>query len=211
MAIEILSQRHADEIRLRPLTIDETGIATTLILGGELPRPRDVVEAVHERTNGIPLHMKSCSPRRRRGRADGRRIREAHVPDTIGDAVLVRLERRSPEAREVVRAGAVIGRCFRPDVLAGVMDRPMAEPDPPLQSCEQAAILYPSSMSTAATTTSATSCCATRSTTHSRQLLRRFHAHAAEFVMTLEASSVVHASRHYEEAGSRREAYRLPP
>ena len=53
----ILGQRHADEIKLRPLTLEETGIATTLILGGELPAPREVVEAVHERTNGIPLHI----------------------------------------------------------------------------------------------------------------------------------------------------------
>jgi hypothetical protein len=53
----LLSQRHAEEIRLRRLTIEETAIATTLILGGELPAPHDVVEAVHERTNGIPLHI----------------------------------------------------------------------------------------------------------------------------------------------------------
>ena len=53
----ILSQRHAEEIRLRTLTMEETGMATTLILGGELPAPRDVVEAVHDRTNGIPLHI----------------------------------------------------------------------------------------------------------------------------------------------------------
>ena len=38
--------------------------------------------------------------------------------------------------------------------------------------------------------------------------LRRFHAQAAEFVMSLEASSVVHASRHYELAGLRSQAYR---
>src|SRR5574338_456179 len=79
----ILSQRHADEVKLRPLTLEETGMATTLILGEELLAPLDEDD-----------------------RADGRRIREAHVPDTIGDAVLVRLERLSLEAREVARAGA---------------------------------------------------------------------------------------------------------
>jgi DNA-binding CsgD family transcriptional regulator len=206
----ILSQRHADEIRLRPLTIDETGIATTLILGGELPAPRDVVEAVHERTNGIPLHIEELlAALDAEARADGRRIREAHVPDTIGDAVLVRLERLSPEAREVARAGAVIGRCFRPDVLAGVMDLPMTELDPPLQELEQAAILYPFQYVDGGYYD------------FRHQLLRdaiydalppsqlrRFHAHAAEFVMTLEASSVVHASRHYEKAGLRSQAFR---
>ncbi|HEV2006063.1 MAG TPA: LuxR C-terminal-related transcriptional regulator, partial [Candidatus Limnocylindrales bacterium] len=38
--------------------------------------------------------------------------------------------------------------------------------------------------------------------------LRKFHAQAAEFVMTLEASSIVHASRHYERAGLRPQAFR---
>src|SRR5262245_3536930 len=206
----ILAQRHADEIRLRPLTIDETGIATTLILGGELPAPRDVVEAVHERTNGIPLHIEELlAALEPDARADGRLIREAHVPDTIGDAVLVRLDRLSPEAREVARAGAVIGRCFRPDVLAGVMDLPMAELDGPLQELEDAAFLYPFQYVDGGYYD------------FRHQLLRdaiygalppsqlrRFHAHAAEFVLTLGASSVVHASRHYEKAGLRSQAFR---
>ena len=68
----LLSQRHAEEVAARPLTLEETGIATTLILGGELPAPRDVVEAVHERTNGIPLHIEELLARPRRRRSDGR-------------------------------------------------------------------------------------------------------------------------------------------
>ena len=206
----ILGQRHAEEVRLRPLTVEETAIATTLILGGELPAPRDVVEAVQERTNGIPLHIEELlAALDEEGRADGRRIREAHVPDTIGDAVLVRLGRLSDEARTLARAGAVIGRCFTPDVLAGVVDRPLIELEPTLQELEDAAIIYPFQY-----------------IDHGyydfrHQLLRdaiygavppsqlrRFHAQAAEFVMSLEASSVVHASRHYEQAGLRSQAFR---
>ena len=68
----LLSQRHAEEARLRPLTLDETGIATTLILGGELPAPRDVVEAVYERTNGIPLHIEELLAALDDDRSDGR-------------------------------------------------------------------------------------------------------------------------------------------
>jgi DNA-binding CsgD family transcriptional regulator/predicted RecB family endonuclease len=206
----ILSQRHANEVRLRPLTVEETAIATTLIIGGELPAPRDVVDAVQERTNGIPLHIEELlAALDDDARADGRRIREAHVPDTIGDAVLVRLGRLSDDARAVARAGAVIGRCFSPDVLAGVVDRPLGELEPTLQELQDAAIIYPFQY-----------------IDHGyydfrHQLLRdaiydavppsqlrRFHAQAAEFVMGLEASSVVHASRHYELAGLRSQAYR---
>jgi DNA-binding CsgD family transcriptional regulator/tetratricopeptide (TPR) repeat protein len=206
----ILGQRHADEVKLRPLTLEETGMATTLILGGELPAPREVVEAVHERTNGIPLHIEELlAALDEEDRSDGRHIREAHVPDTIGDAVLVRLGRLSSGAQDVARAGAVIGRCFRPDVLAGVMDRPLPELEPALAELEDAAILYPFQyvdggyydfrhqlLRDAIYGALAPS------------QLRRFHAQAAEFVMTLEASSVVHASRHYEAAGLRSQAFR---
>ena len=205
----LLSQRHAEEARLRPLTLDETAIAATLILGGELPAPRDVVEAVHERTNGIPLHIEELlAALDDDARADGRRIREAHVPDTIGDAVLARLSRLSDEARMVARAGAVVGRCFSPDVLAGIVDRPWRELEPMVNELVDAAILHPFNY-----------------IDHGyydfrHQLLRdavygsvppselrRFHAQAAEFVMSLEAASVVHASRHYEQAGLRPQAY----
>src|SRR5262245_46908543 len=83
----LLSQRAADEIRLRPFTEDETGLATTLILGGELPASREVVEAVQERTNGIPLHIEELlAALEPDDRAEGRRLRDAHVPDTISAA-----------------------------------------------------------------------------------------------------------------------------
>jgi DNA-binding CsgD family transcriptional regulator len=206
----ILGQRQAEEVRLLPLTVEETGIATTLILGGELPAPADVVEAVHERTNGIPLHIEELlAALDDKARADGRRIREAHVPDTIGDAVLARMEKLSDDARAVARAGAVIGRCFRPDVLAGLVDRPLVELEPTLQELEDAAIIRPFNYVDEGYYD------------FRHQLLRdaiygaippsqlrRFHARAAEFVMTLEASSVVHASRHYERAGLRPQAFR---
>ena len=206
----ILSQRHAEELRLRPLTIDETGMAATLILGGELPAPRDVVEAVHERTNGIPLHIEELLAALDDGaRADGRLIHDAHVPDTIGDAVLARLERLSADARNVVQAGAVIGRCFTPDVLAGVMDRPLAELEPALQELEDAAIIYPFQYIDHGYYDFRHQLLrdAIYDTVPPSQL-RRFHAQAAEFVMRLEASSVVHASRHYERAGLRPQAFR---
>jgi DNA-binding CsgD family transcriptional regulator len=206
----LLSQRIAEEVRLRPLTLEQTGIATTLILGGELPAPKDVVEAVHERTNGIPLHIEellaALDPA---DRADGARIRQAHVPDTISDAVLARLARLSEDARSVARAGAVIGRCFSPDVLAGVVGRPLSDLEPTIEELVGAGILYPFDYIDQGYYD------------FRHQLLRdaiygdvppsqlrRFHAHAAEFVMGLEAASIVHASRHYERAGLRPQAFR---
>ena len=206
----LLSQRHADEVRLRPLTLDETAIATTLILGGELPAPRDVVEAVHERTNGIPLHIEELlAALDDEARTDGRQIRDAHVPDTIGDAVLARLGRLSEEARTVARAGAVIGRCFSPDVIAGMVDRPLAELEPTLQQLVDAAIIRPFNYIDQGYYDFRHQLLrdAVYGSVPPSQL-RKFHAQAAEFVMTLEASSIVHASRHYERAGLRPQAFR---
>jgi DNA-binding CsgD family transcriptional regulator len=206
----MLSQRDAREARLQPLTLEQTAVATTLILGGQLPAPRDVVEAVYERTNGIPLHIEELlGARDDEARTDGRRIREARVPDTIGDAVLARLARLSDDARTVARAAAVVGRCFSPDVMAGMVDRPPADLEPTIEELVEASILYPFDYvdkgyydfrhqllrdAVYGTLTPA--------------LLRRFHAQAAEFGMTLEGANVIHASRHYERAGLRPQAFR---
>ncbi len=206
----LVGQRHAQEVTLTPLTVEETGVATTLILGGELPAPREVVEAVHERTNGIPLHIEELlAALDDEARTDGAKIRDAHVPDTIGDAVLARLTRLSVDARLVARAGAVVGRCFTPDALAGILDRPLAELEPMLEELVDAAILRPFDYIDVGYYD------------FRHQLLRdaiyssvspsqrrRFHAQAAEFVMALESSSIVHASRHYERAGLRAQAFR---
>ena len=206
----LLSQRQAEEVRLRNLTLEETGVATTLILGGELPAPKEVVAAVHARTNGIPLHIEELlSALDDETRLDGRLIRDAHVPDTIGDAVLARFARLSDDARAVARAGAVVGRCFSPEVLSGIVGRPIAELEPTIDELVNAAFLRPFNYIDEGYYD------------FRHQLLRdaiydsippsqlrRIHARTAEFVMNLEASSVVHASRHYDRAGLRPEAFR---
>lgn len=206
----LLSQRNAEEVKLRRLTPEETGIATTLILGGDLPAPSDVVDAVFRRTNGIPLHIEELlAALEPEDRAEGQRILQAHVPDTIGDAVLVRLDRLSDEARTIARAGAVVGRCFSPEVVAGVVGRPLSELEPSIQELVDAAILYPFDYVDEGyfdfrhqllrdVIYSATP----------QSQRRRYHAQAAEFVMALQGSSIVHASRHYERAGLRPQAFR---
>jgi DNA-binding CsgD family transcriptional regulator len=206
----LLSQRDAEEFRLQPLTLEQTAIATTLILGGELPAPRDVVDAVHERTNGIPLHIEELlGALDDDARTDGRRIREAHVPDTIGDAVLARLSRLSDEARLVARAGAVLGRCFSPDVIAGMVDRPLAELESTIDELVEASFLLPFNYIDQGYYDFRHQLL--RDAVYGSlppSQLRRFHAQAAEFGMALEGANVIHASRHYERAGLRPQAFR---
>jgi DNA-binding CsgD family transcriptional regulator len=204
----LLTQRLAEEARLAPLTLDQTALMTTLIVATGLPAPREVVAAVHERTDGIPLHIEELlGAIGEDARADGRAIREATVPATIEDAVLARFERLSPAGRAVAQAGAVIGRCFVQDVLAGVMDAPRAELDGPLRELVDQAFLDPPS--------------ARGLYDFRHQLLRdalyrsvsptdlrRLHARVGEFGAELEGASEIHASVHFERAGMRTQAFR---
>lgn len=206
----LLTQRLAEEARLQPLTDDQTALVTTLILGSELPAPREVVTAIQARTDGIPLYIEELlGALDEEARGDGRAIREAHVPSTIQDAILARFNRLSPESRAVARAGAVIGRCFVPEVLAGIMDRPVGDLDGPLQELVDSSFLYPFEF-----------------VDHGffdfrHQLLRdalygtvppmelrRLHARAGEFGAQLVGASEIHASVHFERAGLRAQAYR---
>ena len=164
----LITQRIAEEVRLVPLDAGETALVTTLILDTGLPAPRDVAAAVYERTDGIPLHIEELlGALSAEARVDGTAIREAGVPDTIEDAVLVRLAHLSPEAQATARAGAVIGRCFVPDVLAGIMDMPPAALEAPLQELVDQFVLDRPAF--AGCTTSGTSCSAMRCTARSRR------------------------------------------
>jgi DNA-binding CsgD family transcriptional regulator len=206
----LLNQRLAEETRLEPLTLDETAVATTLILGTGLPAPRDVVAAVHERTNGIPLHIEELlGALSDEARLDGRRIREAQVPDTIEDAVLARVARLSTEARDVARGGAVIGRCFLPDVVAGMLDRPLTELEGALEELVEAAILHPFQHVDQGYYDFRHQLL--RDAIYAKlppAQLRRLHAQAAEFGTTLIGASEIHASVHFERAGLRPQAFR---
>lgn len=206
----LLTQRLAEEVRLDRLSAADTALVATLILGTGLPAPREVAEAVYTRTNGIPLHIEELlAVMGPEIGADGRSIRDASVPDTIEDAVLARTRRLSENAQAVARAGAVMGRCFAPDVLAGIMDRQIADLDDPLQELVDSSILYPfefvdqgyydfrhqllrdtlyASVPTAE--------------------LRRLHARAAEFGAQLVGATEIHASLHFERAGLRSQAFR---
>ena len=206
----LLTQRLGEEVRLERLGAADTALVTTLILGTGLPASREVADAVYARTNGIPLHIEELlGALGDEVGADGRSIRDVLVPDTIEDAVVARVHRLGAEARAVARAGAVMGRCFAPDVLAGIMDRPVADLDGPLQELVDSSILFPFEfvdqgyydfrhqlLRDALYKTVPTA------------ELRRLHARAGEFGAQLVGASEIHASLHFERAGLRAQAFR---
>ena len=117
----LLAQRQAEEVRLRRLSRDETATMTTVLLASGSPAPTDVVASIHDRTDGIPLHVEELIGLLG---ASSLAARDATlgVPDTLEEAILGRFGLRSAEAQSVARIGSVIGRSFEFDLLAGVAD-----------------------------------------------------------------------------------------
>jgi DNA-binding CsgD family transcriptional regulator len=205
----LLAQRLAEEARLLPLTYDQTALVTTLILNTGLPAPREVVDAVYKRTDGVPLHIEELlGALDESARTSGRAIRNAQVPDTIEDAIIARLARLSDDAQAVALAGAVMGRCFSPEVLAGVMDRPMADLEAPLDELVASSFLYPFQSIDEGYYDFRHQLLrdALYDTVPAAQL-RRLHARAGEFVPLLIGANEVHASAHFERAGLRGQAF----
>ncbi|HEX9045092.1 MAG TPA: LuxR C-terminal-related transcriptional regulator [Candidatus Limnocylindrales bacterium] len=203
----LLTQRIAEEARLAPLSVEQTALMTSLILATGLPAPSDVAAAVHERTDGVPLHIEELLGALPEDlRADSRAIRAADVPETLEDAILQRIHRLSPEAQDVARRAAVIGRCFVPHVLAEIVERPAEALERPLRELVDHSVLHPPGP---------------RGLFDFRhQLLRdvlygslsdgerrRLHARAAEYGKELEGASEIHDSRHYELAGMAEPAF----
>jgi DNA-binding CsgD family transcriptional regulator len=204
----LMTQRLAGELRLEPLSMDQTADMTRLILGGDLPASRELVAAVYERSDGIPLHVEELiGMAASGGRLDEDGIRNATVPNTIEDAIRHRLGQRSSFAQRLAQAGAVLGRSFLPGVVAAVMEVPVEELDEPLQELVDHAFLGPRGPG--------------GSYDFRNQLLRdalynripeaqrrRLHERVAEIGAQLEGASPIHASVHFERAGNRAEAFR---
>jgi DNA-binding CsgD family transcriptional regulator/tetratricopeptide (TPR) repeat protein len=143
----LLGGRQAEEVRLARLSAADTATMTTLLIGSALPAARDVVDAIHARTDGIPLHVEellgllAASPG-----LGAEAVRSAEVPETVEDAILARLEHRSADAASVAQAGAVIGRSFDLELLASVTGKDPTELSAPLRELADHFILLPASV-----------------------------------------------------------------
>jgi DNA-binding CsgD family transcriptional regulator/tetratricopeptide (TPR) repeat protein len=98
----LLTQRHAEEVRLPRLGRADTAALALAITG------KPAAGAVFDRSDGIPLHVEEFL-----AAADG-------VPDTLADAVLFRADQLSAGARELAGAASVLGRSFDLDLLAAI-------------------------------------------------------------------------------------------
>jgi DNA-binding CsgD family transcriptional regulator len=133
----LLAGRLAEEVRVNRLGVEDTATMATVILGSGLPAPRDLVTAIHERSDGVPLHVEELLGVLRTAEGTEGSVRAVGVPDTLEDAILRRAERLTPRARHVADAAAVIGRSFDHALLAAVVGRPPERLARPLAELER--------------------------------------------------------------------------
>jgi DNA-binding CsgD family transcriptional regulator len=203
----LLTQRQADEVRLAALTRDETALMARLLVDGGAV-PDEVVGAIHERTDGIPLHVEELVGMladRRPSTAD--EVRAAAVPDTIEATILERLRGRSEEARFVASVGAVIGRRFLPSLVARIVGRSLDELAGPLEELVDHAFLEPPGSGGELDFRNQLLRDAIYAGTPASER-RRLHGLVAEFGGDRDGASEIHASGHFELAGRRDEAHR---
>ena len=140
----LLGQRLTEEIRLPRLGLAQTAAMTSALLGRSAPA--QMVQAIHERSDGIPLHIEellaaidedTLTPH------SGAAIQAATVPDTLGDAVLSRVRHLAALTRDVASAAAVIGRSFDFDLLTVVTDNGPDEVAGALRELQDAYLVLP--------------------------------------------------------------------
>jgi class 3 adenylate cyclase/tetratricopeptide (TPR) repeat protein len=87
------------------------------------PLDPELVKQIALRTDGVPLFIEELT-RSFLETAEGTPNLRHDIPDTLLGLLQARLDRLDPDIREIAQIGAVIGREFRLDILARVVDRP---------------------------------------------------------------------------------------
>jgi DNA-binding CsgD family transcriptional regulator/tetratricopeptide (TPR) repeat protein len=134
----LLNQRLAEEVRLPRLTLEQTATMASTLLAGAAPAT--LVAAVHDRGDGIPLHVEELLAA---AMASAGGVADLPVPDTLADAVLARARSLDADAREVAHAAAVIGRSFEFDLLTAVSQRAPADVDRGLRRLRELYLVQP--------------------------------------------------------------------
>jgi len=144
----LLMQRLAEEVHLERLGIDGTTQMVRLLLDRPLPPPHDLVQLIHDRTDGIPLHVEEMlgllgASGQLEQLLDPTGPDGVAVPDTLEAAILGRVGHRSEAARTIARVGAVIGRSFELELLAAVLGDQGRELAAPLDELASHFLLAP--------------------------------------------------------------------
>ncbi len=148
---------HTTAISLNRLSRRETAELVSKVAGGEhLPRP--LVDAIVERTDGVPLFveeltkalLESGALRAREGEAEPAGALPAmEIPASLQDSLVARLDRLGA-VKEVAQLAAVIGRRFSFDLLKAVADTDEDELSRALDRLLESGLVYRQQVSPAA-------------------------------------------------------------
>jgi class 3 adenylate cyclase/predicted ATPase len=124
---------HVMSLALNRLGERETSAIIARLVGNK-ELPADVMAAIMERTDGIPLFAEEMTKAvlEAEGRGEAQRTADAvpspalSVPASLQASLMARLDRLGP-AKEVAQIGAAIGREFSHAPLAAVVHKPEAE------------------------------------------------------------------------------------
>ena len=204
----LLGQRLAEEARLERLDPAQVGQMAEAIMGGDLPPSREVVGRLHDRSDGIPLHVEELlGAMRVTSTSAGTPLGRDGVPDTLADAILQRMRPLSDSSRRVAVAAAVIGRAFELDLLARTLEVGIEDLAEPLTELQQRFVIVPTADGHGYRFRHALICDAVYEDT-SLAVRRTLHGRVADAIAStgpLAADSTL--SAHFEHAGRRPEAY----
>ncbi|MEH2534478.1 class 3 adenylate cyclase/predicted ATPase [Bradyrhizobium sp. AZCC 1588] len=132
-----VGQPHVTMLTLGRLNRRDTATLVERVVG-EKVLPRAIVHEIVDRTDGVPLFVEELTKAVLEAGAEGEGKAVLSrtspgalaVPATLHASLLARLDRLSPEAKEIAQTGAAIGREFSDDLIRTVSPLP----DAPLQS-----------------------------------------------------------------------------
>jgi class 3 adenylate cyclase/tetratricopeptide (TPR) repeat protein len=104
------------EIRLSRFEAEESRWMLSQVPGGSLV-PDDIVEQIVARAEGVPLFVEELTKAVLESLSDA--VANITIPATLRDSLMARLD-RVPAAKEIAQVGAVIGREFNYELLAGL-------------------------------------------------------------------------------------------
>ncbi|WP_245309482.1 adenylate/guanylate cyclase domain-containing protein [Bradyrhizobium retamae] len=132
-----IGQPHVTMLALGRLNRRDTAALVQRVVGDKV-LPGAVVHEIIDRTDGVPLFVEELTKAVLEAGAEGDAKAVLSrtspgvlaVPATLHASLLARLDRLSPEAKEIAQTGAAIGREFSDDLIRAVSP----VPDAPLQS-----------------------------------------------------------------------------
>jgi DNA-binding SARP family transcriptional activator len=119
-AAEALARRHATQLQLEGLSESEAAEVLAAVAGDPVPGP--VASAVRDRTDGNPFFLVEYARLAHDEQRDLADVLGAGLPRNVADVLQRRIRQLPEKAVAALTAGAVVGREFELELVAGALD-----------------------------------------------------------------------------------------